>query len=164
MGDIGCCSKHLRLKEKAHLPGRQPPFFGLILTPLILLVTNRPFKRDAISRALQEASGRPVAAATGSKRTGDKIAGVTGKGRANRVGGASRPRPPTPPCVLGCIRRFHLMFERVIFGDKRHEFLRVEPLDRHSFVKLGGIGETPWPLTRTAHSACRCGGQSQPPE
>ncbi len=40
------------------------------------------------------------------------------RGKSDRVGGASRPRPPTPPYVLGCIRRFHLTFERVIFGDQ----------------------------------------------
>jgi hypothetical protein len=35
-------------------------FLAVILIPLILLATHWPFTRDAISRALQEASGRPV--------------------------------------------------------------------------------------------------------
>jgi hypothetical protein len=35
-------------------------FLAVILTPLILLAADWPFTRDAISRALQEASGRPV--------------------------------------------------------------------------------------------------------
>ena len=35
-------------------------FLAVVLTPLILLATHWPFTREAISRALQEASGRPV--------------------------------------------------------------------------------------------------------
>jgi len=59
--------------------------------------------------------------------------------RRDRVGGASRPRPPTPPYVLVCIRRFRLMFERIIFEDQRLKALSCEPIGGHSLMR--GAGE-----------------------
>jgi len=58
----------------------------------------------------------------------------TGGVAIDRVGGASRPRPHTPPYVLGCIRRFRLMFERVIFEDQRYKTFGCEPIGGHGLM------------------------------
>ena len=72
----------------------------------------------------------------------------------NRVGGASRPRPPTPPYVLKRIRRFLQMVKRR--EAPRPVSIEISETDKASSNAAGWfrLATAPWPASFPGNDSC----------